>query len=186
MTAGTATLDISAHGFTDSGNLGRFCLDVDPARPDVVITDNVTGAPIPGFKPSFLPGEKYTVLIMRTPSGTFQFTTARNTTRPAPGNLGVRFFNGRTISYDIFMTDTVLFEALMPVLSNVQPGVVTDYVEVPQTTNSFLTTVAGTRTLAVILGANPFSAGATATFFVAPSTTGVVEDCTAASRMPAS
>jgi len=72
-------LRISSNGITGAG--GRYCLDVDPQRPNLEIT-TYTGVRVTNFSPKFQSGGRYTVFVTQNQSGAFQFVTTSD-----PGRL---------------------------------------------------------------------------------------------------
>ena len=185
------SLTFSADGITDTGGDGRFCLNVDPVRPNLVITDNFRGMPVTGFTPSFQSGRKYTVFVTQSQSGALRFLTTSSSFTPSAGNQGIRFFNGVNSSYDIYISEANLLpSALTPVLRNAGPSSVSDYADVRGGLQYLTGSPAGGKQLALTWGAKSFPAGTTVTLWVAYreglAVSSDVEDCTVASTRPVS
>lgn len=183
-------LSISAAGITDDELPGRFCLNVDPSLPALVITATTSGTRVTNFTPSFQSSGKYTVFIVDNPGGGVRFVTASSAFTPSAGNQGIRFFNAASAAYDVHVSDTDVPPSGTPILRNVGPATASGYASVPGGPHYFNATNAGTQTLAFGWGWRGYPAGLNSTLFVAPTAGfGVISlmpDCTVASTRPVS
>jgi hypothetical protein len=183
-------LSISAGGFTDSEFPGRFCLNVDPSTPDVVMTATSSGTRVTNFTPSFRRGRSYTVFIIDNPSGGVRFVTASSDFTPASGSHGLRFFNAAGAAYDVYVSAADVPPSGTPTLRNVAPATASGYASVPGGSYYSKATNAGTQAVAFAWDWRTYPAGQKSTLFIAPTAGfGVISlmpDCVAASTQPAS
>ena len=181
-------LRISSNGITGAG--GRYCLDVDPQRPNLEIT-TYTGVRVTNFSPKFQSGGRYTVFVTQNQSGAFQFVTTPNIYTPSAGSQGIRFFNGVSGSYDIYVNDTDSpLTALTPALRNIGAGVASSYVEVRNGPEFLKGAPAGGKSLALYWPPRSFVPGTGLTLVLrnmsGTTVSDAVEDCTVASTQPVS
>ena len=185
------SLRISSNGITDTGGNGVYCLDIDPQRPNVEMM-TYTGVRVTNFSPKFQSGGRYTVFITQSQSGAFQFVTTPNLHTPTAGSQGIRFFNGVSGTYDIYVNDTDSpLTALTPALRNVGAGSASSYVEVRSGPEFLKGAPAGGKSLALYWPPRNFVPGTSLTLYLAnpsgtSSVSGAVEDCTVASTRPVS
>ncbi len=182
------SLRISSNGITDTG--GRYCLDIDPQRPNLEIT-TYTGVRVTNFSPKFQSGGRYTVFVTQNQSGAFQFVTTPSIYTPTAGSQGIRFFNGVSGSYDIYINDTDSpLTALTPVLRNIGAGSASSYVEVRSGPEFIKGAPAGGKSLALYWPPRNFVPGTGLTLFLRNmsgiTVSDAIEDCTVASTRPVS
>ena len=187
----TTPLTFSADGITDTGGDGRFCLAINPVRPNVIITNTVTGKPVTNFTPSFKSGGKYTVFVTENQGGAFQFVATSLAFTPAAGNQALRFFHTLNATYDVYVTATDSpLTGETPVLRNVGPMTASSYAEFPAGLHYIRGTPVGTKTVTAIWGWRTAPAGTKTTLWIAPvpgtPVSGLIEDCTEASTRPVS
>jgi hypothetical protein len=185
-----APLSISAGGITDSEIPGRFCLNVDPSTPDVVITATSLGARVTNFTPSFRAGRSYAVFIIDNPGGGVRYVTAPSDFSPASGSHGIRFFNGAGAAYDVYLSATNVPPSGTPTLRNVAPATASGYANVPSGSYYSTATNAGSQTLAFAWDWRTYPAGQRSTLFIAPTSgfgaISLMPDCVTASTQPVS
>jgi hypothetical protein len=183
-------LRVSSNGIAGSVGNGVSCLDIDPQRPDLEMT-TYTGVRVTNFSPTFQSGGRYTVFVTKNPSGDFQFVTTPNLYTASPGTQGIRFYNGSSGTYDVYINDTDSpLTALTPALRNIGAGMVSDYVDVKSGPEFLKGSPAGGKSLALYWPPRNFVPGTSLTLYLASPygnpVSGAVEDCTVASTQPVS
>ena len=188
-TGGTATvrfvnatngaLDVAQNGTVaaTNSNLGygtsSSCLTVNAANPQLGFRTAGTTTNLGGFTPNFTVGGNYTVIATTGANGATQFTTLSNTNTPATGQARVRIFNAAPSAgnFDVYVTaaNAALGTANA---TGVAYGTASNFFNVASGTSQVRFTTAGSQTVALNFGNQPFTAGQNSTIVIAPPAAG--------------